>query len=529
MDDTDRDFGLTLRPSDATPSSVWTELARAAGVFDDEELSGDKLAGLLNTAGQPDNLAPRLYDALNRLVQRGTAGPITELHRTSQLVAALRPELLGRALAAQSNLAERKRFLNAAIDLLTPAALRNLVLAAGKSYDHPPSATLEALLAKLQLNASTWPHDRRRKADRVFRSLVAHMVGRWSVSRLDTSTIGYEHVFHTQDEEKTPAEVTPEPERVVQLALETGVIGAVLWTAVAELSSDEKLPDLLRMLKSAPADSPAARMIAQQFANPQRLIQMLREDPIDFAAVDALLDPMRLNAADTLLNELISSPSRATRRALLERLARLGPGIEPMVLTKLRDERWFVLRNMLHLMNEANCPIDKLPLEVYQKHADPRVRREAAQLSFKDPMARDRALAASFRDADPSLIRAALKDARQGLPDAAVPILAKRILETDFPPEFRVPALQLLARSKSLLALDALLKFVAGGTTLLGKPKLAAKSPEMLTALKGLARSWRSERRASPLVMLAASSSDPHIAAAAAGGDGAERSDDGAA
>jgi hypothetical protein len=184
---------------------------------------------------------------------------------------------------------------------------------------------------------------------------------------------------------------------------------------------------------------------------------------------------------------------------------------------------------MLHLMNEANCPIDKLPLEVYQKHADPRVRREAAQLSFKDPMARDRALAASFRDADPSLIRAALKDARQGLPDAAVPILAKRILETDFPPEFRVPALQLLARSKSLLALDALLKFVAGGTTLLGKPKLAPKSPEMLTALKGLARSWRSERRASPLVALAASSPDPHIAAAAAAGDGAERSDDGVA
>lgn len=526
MDDTDHDFGLTLRPSDATlPSGIWIELARAVGCYDEAEPDAEKLAELLNSASGYTHLPGRIYESLGRLIQHGHDGAGAPRQRTSTLIAGLRPDLLARALSSQSNLAERKKYLIAAIEVLSPAALRVLALAAAQSYDHPASATLESLLTKIRLSATSLPPDRRGEAVSVMRSLIAHMVDRWSASGLDSSTIGYDYFFHQHADEKVLTEVTPEPARVVQLALETGAIGAVLWTAVADLSTDETLPDLLRMLKDAPPDSTAARMVAQQFANPQRLLQMLHEEPIDFAAIDTLLAPMQLSAADTLLNELIGSTSRATRRALLERLAKLGPGIEAMVIAKLRDDRWFVLRNMLHLINEANCSTARLALEVYQKHADPRVRREAAQLSFKDPMARDRALASAFKDTDSSLIRAALRDARQGLPDAAVPVLAKRILDPDFPPEFRVPALQLLGRSKSVLALDTLLKFVAGGTTLLGKPKLAAKTSEMLTALKGLARTWRSERRASLLVALAAASPDPHIAAAVSG---AERSDDAA-
>jgi len=122
------------------------------------------------------------------------------------------------------------------------------------------------------------------------------------------------------------------------------------------------------------------------------------------------------------------------------------------------------------------------------------------------------------------MIRAGMKAAaRDGLPDVAVPVLAKRILDQDFPPEFRVPSIQLLGRSKSVLALDALLKFVVGGSTLLGKPKLAAKSPEMLAAVKGLARTWPAERRAKVLLELAAASKDSQIIAAAEAVQGTTR------
>jgi hypothetical protein len=79
----------------------------------------------------------------------------------------------------------------------------------------------------------------------------------------------------------------------------------------------------------------------------------------------------------------------------------------------------------------------------------------------------------------------------------------------------RVPAVQLLGRSKSVLALDALLNYVDGGTTLFGKQKLAPKSPEMLAALKGLARTWPTDRRARAILNLAIASKDADTIAAA--------------
>jgi hypothetical protein len=203
-----------------------------------------------------------------------------------------------------------------------------------------------------------------------------------------------------------------------------------------------------------------------------------------------------------------------TRRGIIERLARLGPAIEQQVAARLTDERWYVQRNMLHVLNEAGCSVANIPLIHYQNHTDPRVRREAMQLLFKDDVTRERALAMAFRDTDPSMLRTALKAARSGIFDSAVPILAKRILDPDFPPEFRLPSIQLLGRSKSLLALDALLRFAQSGTTLLGKPRLAPRSLEMLAALKGLARSWSQDRRAMVLLEMAVESPDDEVRAA---------------
>jgi hypothetical protein len=224
---------------------------------------------------------------------------------------------------------------------------------------------------------------------------------------------------------------------------------------------------------------------------------------------------MGATATDSLLEELTMSTSRVTRRGILDRLAGLGAGIGPAVTERLMTEqRWFVIRNMLHVLREAGCAVQNVALPTFQNHSDARVRREAMLLLFQDPIARDRAITNGLKDTDPYMIRAALREARNGLPDVAVPVLGKRIMETDYPPELRVPAIHLLGRSKSVLALDALLRYVFGGTTLLGKPKLAAKSPEMIAALRGLARTWPHERRAKPLLEQAAASGDPQITAA---------------
>jgi hypothetical protein len=148
-------------------------------------------------------------------------------------------------------------------------------------------------------------------------------------------------------------------------------------------------------------------------------------------------------------------------------------------------------------------------------HVDARVRREAVQLLLSNPQAADDALMAGLKDADKAVLRAALQAARARLPEAAVPVLAQRVVEdVGFPPEFRVMALHILGRSASSLALDALLAFAQGGKSILGRPKLANKSPEMLAALSGLARGWSHDRRAKGLIDAAVRCRDAQITAA---------------
>jgi hypothetical protein len=140
------------------------------------------------------------------------------------------------------------------------------------------------------------------------------------------------------------------------------------------------------------------------------------------------------------------------------------------------------------------------------------------QLRLADPIDRDRALAAALKDSDVGMLKIGLRAARSALSDTVAPIVSKRVLEATFPAELRTSALYLLGRSNSALALEALLQFVSGGTTLLGRQKLAEKSPEMLIALSGLARGWPNDKRVAALIALAKASKDPDIAKAVAAG-----------
>lgn len=424
---------------------------------------------------------------------------------------------LSSVVGTESNITLRKRFLQSAGEVATPAALLALTQAAAHAFTRPLSPPLDSLLRKLAREAAELPETIRPQADRSFRDLFKQIVDTWSVGSLDTSASTFETLFEEQRSEMSPAgSAAPEADRVVQFAFESGALGNVVWNAIAQMGDSGGVRRLLDMLKHAPPGSRAADAVAQQFANPTRLTMLLQEDPVDFGAIDALVARMGEGAATALLDGIAEAKSRETRRSLLERIVGLGPNVCGLVTERLRkDERWFVQRNMLTILRELKCPIAQLPLDKFLGHTDPRVRREAMQLQFSDPLQRDRALITALRETDSQIVKVALQACRGGLPEAAVPILAKRVIENDFPPEFRPAALQLIGRSNSILALEALLRFAMGGTTLLGKPKLASKSPEMLISLSALARAWPNDRRAAPLLAAARDSKDRAVASAA--------------
>jgi hypothetical protein len=200
---------------------------------------------------------------------------------------------------------------------------------------------------------------------------------------------------------------------------------------------------------------------------------------------------------------------------LLERLARFGPQIQPLVEGRLRDGRWFVQRNMISLLRAASCQPDPALASRFLQNSDERIRREAVLWCLQSAETRERAIIEGLKDGSADVLKPALQAARSGLPQSAVPVLAKRILESDFPPAFRVLAVSLLGRSGNTLALEALLHFATSGRTLLGRPRLAAKSPEMLAAVTALARTWRADRRAGGILEQALRSRDAQVVAAA--------------
>jgi hypothetical protein len=275
--------------------------------------------------------------------------------------------------------------------------------------------------------------------------------------------------------------------------------------------------DVLDLLKVAPAENAATVALASRFATVRGIGQLLEEEPVDFAALDVIIGRMGANAASALVEALAESRSRATRNALFERLSGLGPAVAPFVEQRLRDSRWFVVRNMLGLLRACAVPGAAAHGERFLDHDDARVRREAVLLLATDGQARDRAIAAGLKDHDRHVVQAALHEARTSVPDIAVPVLAKRLNGGDFPPELRVRALQLLGRKSSVLALEALLRHAQAGRTLLGKPRLAPASPEVRAAIAGLARTWKHDRRARPLLEAAARSRDTDLARAASG------------
>lgn len=437
----------------------------------------------------------------------------------SAAIAKLGGPKLSAVIGSETNVTLRRRFLQSAADVVTPGVLLLLVHATASAYGQTLSRPFGSLLHKLAREARELPEAIRPQADRSFRDLFKHIVEAWSVGSLDTGSSSFESLFqepHDGEETSSAGTAAPEPERVIQLAFESGAMGNVVWTAIAHMGDSAGVRRLLDMIKAAPPESRAANAVGQQFANPTRLAMLLHEEPVDFGAVDALLPHMGDAGVTVLLEAIAEAKSRETRRSLLDRIVKFGPNICPTVIDRLnKDARWFVQRNMLTILRELRCPVAQVPIERFLSHTDPRVRREAMQLQFSDPLQRDRALLNALRETDSQIVKVALQASRTGLPEAGVPILTRRIVENDFPPEFRPAALQLIGRSNSVLALEALLRFAMAGTTLLGKPKLAQKSPEMLIALSGLARAWPHDRRAAPLLAAARESKDREIASAA--------------
>ncbi len=443
----------------------------------------------------------------------GGSGAIALKRRMSKLISALDQQTLGRLLEMGGDRTQRRQFILDASQGMAVDAVVDLVRAAS-GEGAPVSRSMLRMLTKLGHHAERGPMAARTIAEANLRDQVAELVQGWGL--VDPNPDGYSKALEKMAQAApalvAPGEVQYEPEadRLLMMACETGATGDTLSRAADQLMLQNRLGDVLDLLEHAPQASAATEAIAARIATPEAVRLLLGAQPIDFALLDRVMVRMDDAVADPMLDLLAESESRQVRRALIDRLLRLGPALGPHLLPRLGDERWYVVRNLLYLAAELPSATAGLNAAQFAQHADLRVRREALRILFADATARTRAICTALSDEDPrvkGLAIAAVADG--GCPEAAVPLVVA-LATGDEDTELRVGAIRALAAEGGRLALDALLRITQLRRSLLGGMRRGFEQPEFLAALGALGQ-FQSDHRAKERLEQALALKDPAI------------------
>lgn len=461
-----------------------------------------------------------LLQIAEELKATGAAGGVALKKKMSKLITALDDRTLSRLLEMGGDINQRRQFLLDASQGMAVDAVVDLVRAATET-GAPISEAMLRMLTKLAHHAERGPAARRPIAEGALREQVAELLRGWSLA--DPNPDAYALALQRMSA-LTPtlvaaeeAAYAPEPLRIVQMAAESGAMGPPVKRAIEQLLASGRAGDLLQILEGPGRENAVINALRERLVDPRLLAGILSGHPVDFALADRLIEALGARAIEPLLDVLAESESRQVRRAIIDRLLRRPEDLRPALAARLADARWYVVRNVLYLAAELPGPaaVDASP---FRLHEDPRVRREALRVLFKQPEERTRTLCTALTDADSRVVRlalAALSDG--GVPEPAVPLLANLAGDEEQDVELRVPAVRALGAHGSRAALEVLLRLaevkrrtfignlIAGGHT----------SPVLLAAIAALGP-HRGDPRARERLMAITNGRDPDAARAAA-------------
>lgn len=460
-----------------------------------------------------------LLQIADELKHAGGAEAAALRRRTSKLVGALGPGTLRRLIEMGGDNAQRTKFAIDATHGLAVDAVLEIVRAMADASHKTVSDPLVRMLSKLAQHAEQGTPAARPQADEALREQVRDLLQGWTLE--DPNPDAYGHALQKMAA-TAPAHGVPreggqaaEPLRIVQTALETGVLGFGAWRAIERLVAEHHVGVLVDVLAGSPP-SPDVAPLWTRVTSPDVVRQLASTEPPDFVTLDRVLPRLPIDAFEPLLDVLGASESRNTRRGLLDRLTHAPRELGPVIAARLKREiPWYVTRNLLLILDGLPALPDGFSTAAFIAHEDARVRREALKVSLKVPAERERVLLGALRDADPRMVRLALTAALEDCPPSALSVVTGLAGDPGAASELRVLAIKVLGRVRNTAALNALLQLVDGGTNWLGRPRLATRSLELLAALMALAAGWRTDVRAAALLALAGASNDPDVRNAA--------------
>jgi hypothetical protein len=366
------------------------------------------------------------------------------------------------------------------------------------------------MLTKLAAHAESGSPDARPLADAALREQVTRLQANWSLE--DPNPESYSRVLQhlavrTGIEDADPVESASfdlDPLRVLQMSLESGTMGPLVLRAVDRAVGLGQVPSVLDLLSARPERAePVHEAVLARLVEPATLKVLLDQEPIDIDSLDSLLPHMTKEGYELLLDALASADNRATRRKLIDRLTRTAPDLGLAIAARLRDDRWYVQRNMLVLLDRSGRVPPGFSPAPWTVHEDPRLRSEAM------------AIATALADPDPRVLGLGLAAIQEDVPPAHADRVLAIAEDAQADDEVRLLAIAALANLKDARAMRVLTGLVDGGRTLLGRQRLASKTPAMLAALRALAARETGPGKAAALLALAGESSDADVREAA--------------
>jgi hypothetical protein len=509
-------------------TQLWLGLARAAMASDGEEptapVSSDPLvvAKAIESRARDVSYDRTIASYLSHVAGeiRAKGGPEAQAlqRRVSQMVGALSQDTVARLLDMGGDVAERRRFVLDASHAMAVESVIDLVETTAAMEGKAISDSLLSLLSKLARHAEVGGASRG-KADAALRENVRQLVTGWDAG----NAVLPEHfaptlkkLAHDVAAAAPPSTHPCEPERIVQLSLETAVYGVSTGRAITRLVEDGKVAPLLAMVDASPESNEVVQAIWERLDTADAIRAVLRQDPIDFDVLYRLVARVHTEALDPLIDALGDAKERNVRWKLFELIAQFGSDIGPAVVARMPTAPWYVQRNLLLLLQRlSDLPPDFAP-EPYARHSDVRVRREALKLLVRVPHGRDKAIVDALNDEDERIVRFGLTAAIEGCPPAAIPGIIRRVESRELDPQLRVIAVRALAGARTTAALDCLLRAaLAKRRFFFSRKRLASKSPLVLAALSVLSVTWSNDQRAHVVLAMARAHADQDIRGAA--------------
>lgn len=435
--------------------------------------------------------------------------------QVSDLIGELDDSTLQRLVDMGGDFSQRRRFVLDASQGLAADAVMKVVQAAAANSQQTISHSMTRLLTKLAVHSDGGDASIKGGVEDALQENVEELMAEWELTdpNPDAYTLVLDHmsraapVLAGEHSEEDDTEVVTGATRLIEMALEVDAFGPTIEKAVSDLLEDGMAPFLISVTSDA---SETATRIRQYMGSPRQLRRLLSVEELDVPSLNAVVEGMGSHAIEPLLDALAEADSRERRDLVIETLAQFGSDVWGGVLARLEDPQWWVVRNVLLLIQTLEELHDDFHAEEFLSNPDRRVRRAAFPLAIRTGL-RQKTLAKALSDDDEGIVRMGLLELGDTAPDTLVPIVVNRIILGDRSPEIRAFGIRCAATSKSPLVLETLLTMTAEGKTIFGKPILKPKTMETLAALATLGRFWPDDARVGKLLKEARRSNDPEV------------------